>query len=125
MSDSVFIEKNYEFTCILNYYAKALIHGCTIGKYLLKKGYKKIAIYGMSFLGERLLEDVMQNGIFVEYGVDIRADQLDVSIPMFLPNDELPKVDVYIITTIGDVTGICNSLPGEVLEFKTIVYSLI
>ena len=70
-----------------------------IEDYLLSKGYHSIAIYGMSYMGETLLEEINQNSIEVRYGIDKRANDIHSSIRIYLPKEDLPTVDVIVNTT--------------------------
>lgn len=61
--------------------------------------YQKIAIYGMSYLGERLYDDLKPLGIEVVYAVDRNAINLYAEVPIYEPSDNLPEVDAIIVTS--------------------------
>lgn len=44
----------------------------SIGEFLIKKGIRTVAIYGMARLGILLQNDLEKNGIEVKYGIDLR-----------------------------------------------------
>lgn len=74
--------------------------GKSLAEYLDKKGYKKVAVYGLSYVGERLLDELRDNGIEVEYAVDKKADPAYFDIEICRPEEELSEVDAIIVTAI-------------------------
>ncbi|MBO5032038.1 MAG: hypothetical protein J6D08_09170 [Lachnospiraceae bacterium] len=89
--------------------------GKHIEDYLLDKGYSTIAIYGMSYMGSTLLNDLIPGKIYVKYGIDAKADKITSDIQVYFPKDELPKADVIINTTVID-----NDVIREGLKCKDI-----
>ncbi len=73
--------------------------GITLKPYFDKHGYKKVAIYGMSFLGERLLDDLKAIGIEVAYGVDKNALNIYSEIDVITPDKTMEPVDAVIVTS--------------------------
>ncbi|MCI8376708.1 MAG: hypothetical protein HFI29_14950 [Lachnospiraceae bacterium] len=72
-----------------------------ITDYMEGNGYETAAIYGMSYLGECLEAALRKSGKDVLYGIDRNADRLfNAQIPIYTINDELPDVDVMIVTTL-------------------------
>ena len=72
--------------------------GKTLRPYFDQYGYKNVVIYGMSYLGERLYDDLKEIGITVAYAVDKNATNLYADIEIYSPDEELPKVDAIIVT---------------------------
>lgn len=66
--------------------------------YLQKKGFKRIAIYGMKELGERLYEEVKNTEIQVVCVIDKNPDQVLGDFVVISPEDEIPIVDAVIVT---------------------------
>ncbi|MBR1642066.1 MAG: hypothetical protein IJ683_07080 [Butyrivibrio sp.] len=71
-------------------------------KYLARKGYKKIAIYGMADIGLLLYDELKSSDIEVLYAIDRNADflNLDVDIDIKTPEDDFDKVDAIVIASI-------------------------
>ena len=63
-------------------------------------GYKKIAIYGMSYAGETLVDELKNTGITVAYGIDKRADSLYADLDIVSMEDGLGDVDAIVVTAI-------------------------
>lgn len=74
--------------------------GKRIDKYLLEQGYCTVAVYGMSYMGERLVQELRNSSINVLYGIDRNAKDLQAEVKLLRPSDELESVDVIINTTI-------------------------
>lgn len=66
--------------------------------FLQKKGIKRIAIYGMKELGERLYEEVKSVEIEVVCVIDKNPDQVLGDFLVISPEDALPEVDAIIVT---------------------------
>lgn len=86
----------------------------SIEDYFDEKHYSKIAIYGMHYLGERLLKELEGSNIQVLYGIDRNADNINCRVSMIKPEDDLPKVDVIIVTAIADFESIKKMLQDKV-----------
>lgn len=84
--------------------------GKNIADFLLENGYIKIAIYGMSYVGKYLLCELKNSDVFVKYGIDQRANEMDSDIKIVSPDDFLESVDAVIITPILNTDLIENIL---------------
>ena len=100
--------KNYELLiCSINW----IKNYDKVEKYILKGGYKKIAIYGMSYLGQCLEETLRKKDIKVICGIDRNASQLyNMNIPIYNSSDNLPEVDVVIVTAVTSYQQIESNL---------------
>ena len=72
--------------------------GISLESYFVNQGIKTIAIYGGGMLGNHLLEGLKNSGVKVVYIIDRRADSLNMKLPVYSPEDELPKVDAVIVS---------------------------
>lgn len=88
--------------------------GKTLKPYFEENGYKRVAIYGMSYLGERLLDDLKGIGIEVAYAIDKNASALYSEVEIYTPDDELPEVDAIIVTATFYFEKIEEMLAGKV-----------
>ncbi len=88
--------------------------GKNLSVYFENNGYKKIAIYGMSFAGEVLLEELGGTGIEVAYGIDRNADRLFADIDIVSADDDLEPVDVIVVTPITFFDEIEENLSEKV-----------
>lgn len=87
--------------------------GFSIADYLSDLGYKDIAIYGMSYMGEALKNELANTEIHVKYGIDnsLQNELCDISI--YKPDEVLQSVDCVVITTYGDTKEIKMNLFGK------------
>lgn len=82
-----------------------------IVEYVNQKGYKKVCIYGMSYLGECLTDILRKSGIEVICGLDRNADKLYNSyMQIYKIDDNPPIADLIIVTTIRGFSEIKSEL---------------
>lgn len=74
--------------------------GKYIHKYLEKRGVRCVAIYGDSYIGKRLCHSLRENGMRVCCYIDRNAAYLEEDIPVYLPEEGLPAVDLIIISLV-------------------------
>lgn len=74
--------------------------GRYIHEYLQKAGVGSVAIYGDSYIGKRLYYRLQKNGVEVRYFIDRNAAYLEEEIPIYLPQDGLPPVDLILISLV-------------------------
>ncbi len=82
--------------------------------YFENKGYSTVAIYGMKELGERLNSELSDSSIKVKYVIDQNADYVWTELDAYKPDDELPDVDVIVVTVINQFESIKNQLQKKV-----------
>ena len=71
-----------------------------MSSYFEQNGYRKIAVYGMSYAGETLINELKGTKIEVAYGIDKNADHIFTGINTVSPEDTLEKVDAIVVTAI-------------------------
>ena len=95
------IENDYQkmrlYYYIFNMWLDMKQQGKKLGEYMEKKGYKRVAIYGMKELGERLFIELRDAGIEVVCVIDSNKNVLG-NFTLISPDDEIPSVDLLIIT---------------------------
>lgn len=99
-----------------------------LSEYLKKKNYNTIAIYGMSYAGKRLLEELRESNIYVKYGIDRNADNMYLDIDVVSPEAFLEKVDAVIVTSIFFISEIekqlADKLSCPILSLEDILYEI-
>lgn len=88
--------------------------GCGICSYIRQKGYNTIAVYGLSYLGKCLVDQLDGSDVKVMYGIDNGTVQFHFDIPTFTMSDELPDVDAIIVTPVYSFEEIKESLSKKV-----------
>ena len=94
--------------------------------FFLTNGYKEIAIYGMSYLGERLVDELADSDITVKYAIDRNADDIYASFEVLKPDDTLPDVDAIIVTAFFFFDEIEQELEDKIdcpiISIEDVVY---
>ncbi len=100
---------------LLNHWLELKNEGKSITSYFEEKGYRRIAIYGMAELANRLSEELSGSSVCVDYGIDRDVSCSIARIDnVYFPGDELPKADAIIVTPYFSFEAI-----KSVLEKKT------
>ena len=101
--------KVYDYWMYLNIRNKRVDH------YLRNCNYKKIAIYGMNYLGNRLYDDLYGSSVEVVFGIDIGAEGIEYDIPIYKMEslelaEKLICVDAVVVTAIASYQNILSDL---------------
>lgn len=122
------IKKNEAILKLFSQWILIKQEGKSIGDYLKANGYKRIAIYGMSFAGERLLDDLKQTDVEVAYGIDQNADRIFSEIEVVSQDGDLRPVDAIIVTAIYYFDEIEEKLSDlmdcPILSLEDIIYEI-
>ena len=85
--------KHFALFQMMNQWVRIKQEGKNLYEYFEKNGYRKIAIYGMSFAGETLVYELENTKTEVLYGIDKNAKSLYLDIDIVEPEDDLREVD--------------------------------
>lgn len=94
------INKFREFYGILNYWLTLKEENQCLETFFVQHNYKTVAIYGMKDLGIHLLEELKDTSVQVKYGIDKNANCIYTDIDVYASFDNLPKVDVIVVTAV-------------------------
>lgn len=98
-----------------------------IADYFEQRGIKTIAIYGMSHIGQRIIDDLENSEVKVMYGIDQRAERLTYNLHIYKPDEEFPEVDAIVVTAY-DYDEIAEMLSEktecEILSFGDVIFNL-
>lgn len=84
-------EKHLRIMVALDQWVAVKQEGKNLAAYFEKKGHRRIAIYGMSYLGERLLSELEDTEIQVAYGIDQNASNIYSEIEVKGLEDDLDE----------------------------------
>lgn len=93
-------EKHLALMLLYDQWLKAKQHGKSIAGYLKQNNFNTVAVYGMSYVGERLYDELKDTGIEVKYAIDRNAESIYSELDVLLPEDNLPEVEVIIVTPV-------------------------
>lgn len=102
--------------------------GKSIAEYLKENGYRKVAVYGMHYLGENLYHELKDSDIEVTYAIDKNAANITCDIPIYTPDEALEEVDAVIVTAfyfyaeIEDELG--NYLDCPILSLEDLLFEM-
>ena len=85
-----------------------------LSSYFEKMGYNSVAIYGMKEVGERLYEELKDTKTEVKYAVDQNAESIYADIDLYSPDDDLPEVDVIVVTATYYYNSILNNIKDKI-----------
>lgn len=108
-------KKHLALFLMMNRWVKIKQEGKSLANYFETKGYKKIAIYGMSYVGRTLLNELKGTEIQIIYGIDKRAEVgINADINIVSPEDMLESVDAIVVTAITFYDAIKKKLSKKV-----------
>lgn len=121
-------DKHLALFLMMNQWVKVKQEGKNLSTYFEKNGYKKIAVYGMSYVGERLLDELKHSGIEVAYGIDKNVDGIYADVDIVSVEDALEDVDVIVVTAITFFDDIEEALSSKVdcpiISLEDILYEV-
>lgn len=102
--------------------------GKSIVDYFHKESIKSIAIYGMSYVGERLYDELKDSDIEVKYAIDKNADGIYSELEIVTPQEELEEVDAIVVTPIfyfDEIEGMLSAkTEATILSLEDILYEI-
>ncbi|MDE6743360.1 MAG: hypothetical protein K2J95_05740 [Lachnospiraceae bacterium] len=93
-------DKHLSLFLMMNQWVKVKQEGKNLSEYFEKNGYKKIAVYGMSYAGETLIDELRDTQIKVVYGIDKNADAIYADVDILSLEDDFSDVDAVVVTAI-------------------------
>ena len=121
-------KKHLDLYLMMNQWVKVKQEGKNLAAYFEKNGYKNIAIYGMSYAGETLLEELRETQIQVVYGIDKNAENIYSDISILSLEDTLDDVDAIVVTAVTFFDEIEDELHKKVncpiLSLEDILYEV-
>lgn len=121
-------DKHLSLYLMMNQWVNIKQEGKNLSTYFLKNGYKRIAIYGMSYAGETLLKELKGTEVKVVYAIDKNAKNIYSNVNIVSLGDSLEEVDVVVITAITFLGEIENQLSKKLtcplLSLEDILYEV-
>lgn len=121
-------DKHLALFLMMNQWVKVKQEGKNLADYFEINGYKKIAIYGMSYVGETLVDELSGSGTEVVYGIDNRADSIYLDLDIVTMEDSLEEVDAVVVTAITFFEEIVEKLEEKlncsVISLEDILYEI-
>lgn len=113
MVEKQFSTKHLELYLMMDRWVEVKQKGKNLADYLKQEGYQTIAIYGMSYAGNRLVKELEGTGIEIKYGIDKKADNIHSKIKIYTPKDIMEDVDAVVVTSISFFDEIAEKLEEQ------------
>ncbi|MCI8666110.1 MAG: hypothetical protein HFG82_05530 [Dorea sp.] len=121
-------EKHLSLFLMMNQWVKIKQEGKQLSHYLEKQGYKQVAIYGMSYAGETLVDELKASAIQITYAIDKNAGAIYEDVNIVSPEEDLEKVDAIIVTSITFYDEIKENLSKKIsvpiLSLEDLLYEI-
>ncbi len=121
-------DKHLALYMMMNQWVRVKQEGKNIADYLKQHNFTMIAVYGMSYVGERLIEELKGSEVEVAYGIDKNAGGIYADIEVVTPHETLKEVNAVIVTSIFFMDEIERDLSSKlscpILSLEDILYEL-
>ncbi len=121
-------DKHLSLFLMMNQWVKVKQEGKNLSAYFEKNNYRKIAVYGMSYAGERLIEELNGTTVEVVYGIDKNADAIYADVDVVTIDGNLGAVDAVVVTAVTLYDEIERELAGKmespILSLEDILYEI-
>lgn len=121
-------DKHLALFLMMNQWVKVKQEGKELASYFERYGYKRIAIYGMSYAGETLIAELHDSNVQIAYGIDRKADTIYADLDIVTIEDTLEEVDAVVVTAITFFDEIENALSEKldcpIISLEDILYEV-
>ncbi len=121
-------EKHLALFLLMNQWVICRQEGKDLSAYFEKNGFRRIAVYGMSYAGKRLIDELKDTAVTVAYGIDRRADSLSADVDIVSGDDALETVDAIVVTAITFFDQIAETLRKKtdcpIVSLEDILYEI-
>lgn len=121
-------DKHLALFLMMNQWVRVKQEGKSLAGHLEKTGYRTVAVYGMSYAGERLCAELKDSTVTIKYAIDRNAASMDSEVKVVSPDDVLENVDAVIVTSISAIVEITDLLSEKVncpiLSLEDILYEM-
>lgn len=121
-------DKHLALFLMMNQWVRVKHQGKNLSSYFEKNQYKKIAVYGMSYAGETLIDELKGTGITVAYGIDKKTDSIYADVDIVSAEDALEDVDAVVVTAITFFDEIEEKLSAKldcpIISLEDVLYEV-
>lgn len=93
-------DKNAMIIKVFNLWMACKQQNRSIINFFERNNIHEIAIYGMHYLGERVMDELRGSEVVVKYVIDKRVNNINADIEAVEPGDSLKEVDAIIVTPV-------------------------
>ncbi len=85
---------------MMNRWVRLRQDGKNLSSYFEEQGYRKIAVYGIGYVGETFLAELKNSEIDIAYGIDRRESITYSDLKIISPDMIMEDVDMIVVTAI-------------------------
>lgn len=93
-------DKHFALFLMMDQWVKVKQEGKCLSEWFERNGYNKIAIYGMSYAGKTLIDELADSKLEISYGIDRNKEVKYADVAIVSVDGKLEEVDVVIVTAI-------------------------
>lgn len=121
-------DKHLNLFLIMNQWIRKKQEGKNLSEYLLNHNFKLIAVYGMSYMGQRVVDELKKSEVKIVYGIDKNADKTYEDIKIVTLDNLKNDVDVVVVTAIAFMDEIERNLSSKlscpIISLEDIIWDL-
>ena len=121
-------QKHLSLFLMMNQWVEIKQQEKNICTYFEKMHLKNIAIYGMSFAGKTLVNELEGSKIVVKYAIDKNAKNIRSNLNLVTPKETFEKVDAIVVTAIHSFDEIEKELSSKIdcpiISLESILYEV-
>lgn len=107
-------QKNYQMFRLMDDWINKKINKIEIEDYLLSNNYRNIAIYGLSYIGQTLINELEGSEVCIKYGIDRDSEVYWEEFPVIKPENVTEEVDIIIVTALSFYDEVKGTLQDKV-----------
>lgn len=121
-------DKHLALFLMMNQWVKVRQEGKCLSEFFERNHYQEIAVYGMSYAGETLIDELKGSQVRVKYGIDKKAGRINNGLDMVTVEDDLQEVDAVVVTAVTFFDEIAEKLREKmhcpILSLEDILYEV-
>lgn len=120
--------KHLDLYMLMNDWVYVKQHGKNLADFFERNSYKKIAIYGMNYVGKTLVQELEGTSIDVVAGIDKAASDTVGNVKVYTPDNFSAEVDAVVVTPITYFDDIADMMETKVtcpiLSIEDIIFEM-
>lgn len=102
-----------EFYHIFDQWLTLIEDGISISSILEKRGYQRVAIYGMGTMAMHFIKALENSSVSVEYAIDKSSSDFYTNVKVVAEDDVLDQVDVIVYTNPNEKIEIVQEIANR------------
>lgn len=115
-----------EFYHVFDQWLTLIEDGISVDSILKKRGYNKVAIYGMGTMAMHFIKALENSSVSVEYAIDKSSSDFYTNVKVVAEDDVLDQVDVIVYTNpnenLENVQEIANRQKCDVVSLADVIF---